>query len=218
MGQIIERKVRNYYGADADKASILAGGKSIGDLYFATDTKAVYRWDGGAWVWGAPDLSVTVAMLAADAKGKFETQLLHIQDQKNSGIDGDGILSGAWRTRVLNVVLTNEIPGSSLASNQITLPAGIYFVMASAGCYGPERHQAKLYNITDAADILIGTSEYNNAAVYGIQTRSFVTGRFTLSAAKVIELRHQVQVNATGGVASNWGVVEIYSDVKIWKM
>jgi hypothetical protein len=82
MGLITERKVRNYYGADADKGSIPAVGKTTGDLYFATDTKAVYRWDGAAWVWAAPNLSITAAMLAADSVETLKIKNLNVTKDK----------------------------------------------------------------------------------------------------------------------------------------
>jgi hypothetical protein len=82
MGQIVERKVRNYYGADADKASIPAVGKTTGDHYFATDTKAVYRWDGSAWVWAAPALGITAAMLAEDSVETAKIKNLNVTKGK----------------------------------------------------------------------------------------------------------------------------------------
>ena len=65
---------------------------------------------------------------------------LHIQDQKPQGTNGGTFTSGAWRTRDLNTVLTNTITGASLADNQITLPAGKYYVEASAPAYQTFAH------------------------------------------------------------------------------
>jgi len=61
--------------------------------------------------------------------------LLHVIEEQAAGTNGhnDGnFVSGAYRTRVLNKVLTNEISGASVASNQITLPAGTYFIEAQS--------------------------------------------------------------------------------------
>ena len=241
MGLITERKVRNYYGVDADKASIPAGGKTTGDHYFTTDTKVIYRWDGGAWVGPVPglwvtaamlaadsvetlkilDANVTLAKLAADAKPVFGKALLHVQDQKPAGTMGGACAGGIWETRVLNTVVTNEIAGASLGANQITLPAGTYFVFARAPSFRTNSHRAKLYNVTDVADILIGGIAYTGSGGNYTQTDTFIAGRFTLAVGKVIEIRHQGQLARAAdgfGTTIGMGVIEIYTDVEVWKI
>ncbi len=54
----------------------------------------------------------------------FGTALLHVRDEKANGTNS-GSSSACYTARILNSVLTNEISGASLASDQITLPAGI---------------------------------------------------------------------------------------------
>jgi len=153
-------------------------------------------------------------------QGKFESALFHVRDEKANNTAGGTATDGAFRTRTLNTVVTNEITGSSLSSNQITLPSGTYFIIASASAYSINRHKAKLRNITDSSDTIIGTTEwcYNT---YEGSNRSFVIGRFTIAAQKVFELQHSVgSTNSTTGfgLAANSGVIEVYSDVQIWKV
>lgn len=52
MGLITEKRMRHYVGADADKASIPAAGKSEGDSYHANDKGKQYYWDGANWKTG----------------------------------------------------------------------------------------------------------------------------------------------------------------------
>lgn len=52
MGDITEKRMRHYTGADADKDSIPAGGKSPGDSYHGNDSKKQYYWNGTAWKTG----------------------------------------------------------------------------------------------------------------------------------------------------------------------
>lgn len=147
------------------------------------------------------------------------TQMLHIQDQKAAGTAGGSFTSGAWRTRALNTVVLNEVSGASLASNQITLPAGTYYVEARAPAHATRQHQCKLRNVTDSVDILIGSSQYNDTIDQ--TTTSDLSGRFTIAATKVIELQHQAALTANTdgfGVAANLGVTEIYSEVKLFKV
>ena len=155
------------------------------------------------------------------AKNPLVSSLLHIQDQKAQGVQGQSLSSGAWRTKDLNTVVTNEISGASLATNQITLPAGTYWADISSPVYGQPNaslHKAKLYNITDAANTIIGTSERCSHSSNS-STCSFITGKFTIAGAKVFEVQHRVGNSITGGTHCDFfGTIEIYTDVKIWKL
>ena len=147
------------------------------------------------------------------------TQVIHVRDEKAETTYGGTFTSGAWRVRDLNASKTNTITGASLASNQITLPAGTYWVHATAPAYRASRHRAKLYNTTGAADVLLGTSTYSGPGAYSAATLSFLSGQFTLTATSVLELQHRCETtNAIHGfgVESNFGT-EAYSDVVIWK-
>ena len=166
------------------------------------------------------DANVTSPKLDALNKGRFENNLLHVQDQKAADTYGGTFTSGAWRTRDLNTVLTNEIAGASLAGNQITLPAGNYFIIASAPAISVEVHRLKLRNITDGSDVLVGTTTYAYKTSVN-ETRSAVTGRFTLAAEKVLELQHicQVTCNTYGlGSCNDFGIPEVFTDCLIWKI
>jgi|5B_taG_2_1085324.scaffolds.fasta_scaffold165522_1 hypothetical protein len=151
--------------------------------------------------------------------GVFESQLLHVRDEKASGTNAGTFTAGAWITRTLNTIKTNEITGASLSSNQITLPTGTYYINASAPGYDLDRHQTALYNITDSSFEIIGTSEYSNSTDL-VQTRSFVLGRFTISAQKTFELQHRGETSKTTfglGVGSNFGQINTFADVQIWR-
>lgn len=148
----------------------------------------------------------------------FEGSHLHIQDQKTANTDGGTFTSAAWRTRDLNTVVTNQITGASLATNQITLPAGTYEIDAVAPAVSVLQHKAKLRNITDSSDVILGTSEL---AINNGGNCSRVMGRFTIAGAKVFELQHQCNTTAATsgfGSKSNFSVIEVYSDVRIWKV
>jgi len=150
----------------------------------------------------------------------YTPQLLHIEDQKTSGTGGGTFTSGAWQTRNLNTVVTNAISGASLSSNQIILPAGKYYIEASAPAYQVNMHKTKLYNVTDTADIILGTQLYSPSSE-GNEDRSFLCGEFTITAQKTIELQHRCQTTrVTYGYGNAWGAgfTELYSVVKIWKI
>lgn len=142
--------------------------------------------------------------------------LLHVRDEKASGTNGGSFTSGAWQTRTLNTVKTNEISGASLASNLVTLPAGTYEIEASAPAYNCGRHQTRLYDTTGAAALVVGTSEYAGSGDRP-QTRSFVRGRFMLSVESVVRLDHRCQTtsNLIGlGVPGSFAS-EVYAEALI---
>jgi len=169
------------------------------------------------------DINASAGITSAkldDLANPFGKELLHVRDEKANNTAGGTATSGSFFTRTLNTSVTNEISGASLASNQITLPSGTYYIQASAPVYASEQHKIKLRNTTDSSDTIIGTSEYNYAPSVS-QTRSFLSGRFTISAQKVFEIQHRVGSTTAGqgaGIASNYSILEVYTDVQIWKV
>lgn len=142
------------------------------------------------------------------------------RDEKAASTDGGTFTQAAWRKRTLNTASTNNISGASLASDQITLPAGTYYIDAKAPGNRCGTHKAKLYNTTDAADTIIGTSEVTQTGS-NQTTHSYVRGMFTIAAQKVFELQHYCgTTRATDGFGlnCNFGVVEVYATVCIWKV
>jgi hypothetical protein len=159
--------------------------------------------------------------LIKSSAGAYESQLLHVRQEVNAGTDSQTLSNSGANTRVLDTVKTNEITGASLSSNEITLPAGTYFCLASAPAYLTSNHQCRLYNTTDSADVLEGTTEHawNNGYT---TTHSFLRGRFTISGTKGFTLRHyvgQTRNDSGGGTSfSGGGSKNIYAEVMIWKV
>jgi hypothetical protein len=120
-------------------------------------------------------------------------KLLHVQDEKGTTTHGGSASANTDNIRDLNTVKTNEITGASLSSNQITLPAGTYFVEALASGLAVDHHRAFLYNVTDSDIEVLGMQIFNSA--WNTLTSGFspVYGRFTISGTKVFELRHRTQ-------------------------
>jgi len=154
-------------------------------------------------------------------------QIMIVVDQKPAGTNGGTFTSGDWRTRNLTTIKYNSITGASLSNNRITLPAGTYYIRASAPAYSNDEdlnnHKIKLRNVNDNTDVIIGTSEYARGMGYGgdyahLTTRSFLEGVFTISSTKSFEIQHRCSSTGSFGVASNFGVDEIYTQVFIQKI
>lgn len=157
-------------------------------------------------------------------QGRFESQLLHVRDEKPANTGGGTFTSGSWITRTLNTVKTNEIASASVASNQITLPAGTYFIQARVPAYASGTVKAKLRNVTDGADVIIGDQKYSGLTGGGTGYESqdnTILGRFTLSGTKVLEIQHRCDHDYSDiglGAPANFGVIEVYTEVLIWKV
>lgn len=176
---------------------------------------------------GIAEVATQVEVDDATDDSKFVTPLklkvnkgyyFHAQDEKPSGTTSGVSLSGV-NIRVLNTVVTNTISGASLATNQFTLPAGTYIIDATAPCYGANANKAYLYNITDATNSLLGTSNVNAAAV-GVVSFSRVLGSLTIASSKTFELRHWIQTAIANGLGNpaTTGQTEIYASVFIQKI
>ena len=149
-------------------------------------------------------------------------EYISIRDEKAANTEGGTFTSGAWRTRDLNIEAIDTGNNCTLAANQFTLRPGTYRIQASAPAMTVLLHKAKLRNITAGSDTLIGTSEFIDLeGGNGGQTRSIIGGQFSIATATVFEIQHQcLTTRATDGFgnASNFGVVEVYTTVELWKV
>lgn len=192
--------------ANATSANLLPAGTvaqrptpTQGHIRENTDANVLEHYTGSAW-------------------RMLDRPLLHLQDQKASGTNGGSVSTGSWLTRTLNTEVVDEI-GSSLSSDQFTLPAGTYEALilapAAGSCGG---NKAKLRNITDSTDILIGT---NTTSLSSGSSISVVSGRFTIAATKTFEVQHRFSsfvADVGFGAAASFSVSEIYADVKVWRI
>lgn len=153
----------------------------------------------------------------------LSVEYLQVQDQRADGVSGGGSVSGI-QTRELNTVVANSIPGASLASNRITLPAGAYYVQASTLAYAiGEGAQARIYDHTHSADLLIGLSigksDYGGDPVQ-LSHAIEVSGRVELAETTEIQLDLYVQAGDADGLglpaSSGWS--EVYTNIEIWRI
>jgi hypothetical protein len=159
--------------------------------------------------------------------GVFESQLLHVRDEKGTTVgggtslayDGSNYSSGV-QTRTLNTIKTNEITGASLSSNQITLPAGTYYIHSSVPGQKVGNSHHYLYNVTDTSNTLTSTTGGVPTSI-GITLRSEIYGRFTINSSKVFEIKHFTRYAfSTFGLGeyNNIGTFpSVYTEVKIWR-
>ncbi|GAI65323.1 unnamed protein product, partial [marine sediment metagenome] len=131
---------------------------------------------------------------------------------------GGSFDEGAWRTRVLNEETADPKEICDLEANQFVLAAGTYRALISCPAYEVNRHQARLYNVTADAVLLLGANAHA-ATGSGVTTHSFVAGRFTVAAGQTLEVQHRCRsTRATYGFGyfCNW-TDEIYTVVELWR-
>lgn len=152
---------------------------------------------------------------------QVQPRIATLKDLKAASTNGGTFTSGAWRTRELNTLVDNTGIVTNLASNQFILPAGEYYIEASAPGFDVDGHQAKLYNITDAADVILGSSEFSDSGGSHPPTNSLVKGTFIISSAKTFELQHRCATTSTANNGFGRGVTfgsNIYTQVSLTKI
>lgn len=130
-----------------------------------------------------------------------------IRDEKATNTAPASITSGGWRVRELNTEVIDTAGIASLpGSNRIRLEAGTYSVWAACPSANTTvGNAARLFNFSDTA-VLLESSHGNYAALS-------LTGRFTITAQKDLELQHWVAATVNGGTALNTGSNEIYAAI-----
>jgi hypothetical protein len=146
--------------------------------------------------------SATLVRTASDAWTIYTSssawdRRVQVEEQQTAGTHGGTFTTGAWRTRTLNTSMINNVAGASLASSQLTLPAGTYAAEAFAAVgVNVGVHQTRLQDITGAATLLTGLvlrAPTAGSAASGIGPSS-LAGEFTLTTSSAIELQHQCSV------------------------
>lgn len=167
----------------------------------------------------ADTLNRLARAFALENDGTFQDHYIRIIDEKAATVTSGTFTSGAWRTRDLNTIDSDVGGHASLSSNQITLAAGAYEFSASCPAWKVAGHKARLYNITDATVIKVGTSEWNSA-VDEDSSHSHISGKFTIAAPKVIELQHYCTTTAGSGfgIPSDFSAVEVYTVIEFRKV
>jgi hypothetical protein len=159
---------------------------------------------------------VTDAQLAALAFPVY-----HVADVKASGTNG-GTNTAGVNTRTFNTTVKNTLSGASLSgTTQHIIPAGNYKTLGRSPCMGGNNNQAYLWNVTDSVLLIAGSSEYSNAT-YIPSVNSVISGEFTISSQKTIELRHYIATANSAayglGGASSSGIGEVYATLRLEKI
>lgn len=154
---------------------------------------------------------------------------LVVREQHTSGTTGGALTESNWTTYAINTTQYNNISGASVASNQITLPAGTYKVSGYGGASTTfntttksNNFKPRLRNITDGSTALVGgggrPSGYSGTLSDEMQMP--IGGVITLASPKTFELQCYANSggNANTGRPIASGEVEVYAELVIEKV
>ncbi len=111
MGDITEKRMRHYIGADADKNTIPAAAKAFGDSYHANDKGKQYYWNGTAWKTG---LGYEFVERLVNAHDKDEADFTTDGTYKVNGLDLSGIVPEGAVVVKLQVSILDDAADSQL--------------------------------------------------------------------------------------------------------
>ena len=120
---------------------------------------------------------------------------------------GGTFTTGAWETRVLNTTVVNNIASCTLATNAVSLPAGTYYMVATAPAFQVNNHQLRIFNSTDSTEAALGCQLYNYSNVEAT-TAAEVKGVVTITGTKSFVVEHRCSVTKASqgfGTTMIWG-------------
>lgn len=158
--------------------------------------------------------------------GIFGTNYCQVREQQTPGTNGAAKSSSAWSTLTLNTTVANGISGVSLASNQLTLPSGTYFIdgwasfhlSVSASASGSAKLRVR--NITAGTTLVNGGLVYIAAGSSAVATQSsaHIRSVFSLGSSSAVEIQYYT-TNSNAPVSSSGAAeTEVYSDIFLWKI
>lgn len=168
-----------------------------------------------------PVAGQVLTALSATAAAWTNASAQTFWEEQTAGTNGGSFTAGSWVTRTLNMTGGN-LNGTSLSSNQMTLPAGRYVVFAQAPAYQCDINQLRLQNITDGTTQVIGQVSHSAFIGFGgivdASLIALLSGFFIIEESKTFELQHQCQTTASPLTVSGLGFAggfgpEIYAVV-----
>ena len=140
-----------------------------------------------------------------------------LEDQKSAGTDGGTFNPSTWVKRTLNTEVYDPDGLISVASSEFT-PTVNGWVEWSAPAREVYAHKTRLYNVTGAAVVGYGSSEWSGEnSGTGFHTRSF--GGAPVSAGTTYRIEHYAQtLRSTDGLGNALGIgTEVYTRLQFWR-
>ena len=141
---------------------------------------------------------------------------------QESGHPGDLLnATTGWNDLILNEMPENDIPGASLSSNEITLPAGTYYVKAVHSGGRTDTNLPALRKVSDDSVLLRGVNHWSDRVNANVLGQKGYSGRITLTETTVVKTSTWIKSDDTyalGIAGSVDGLNEVYAEIEIWKL
>ena len=227
VGSILELRANNFGQA----ITVRHNGAGSGNIYLAGNANAVLDdRDKTLWLQRRSAGEHGAGWYEIGRSAPMAPQLLHVRSVAAPGGGGGTPVLNNWVRSILNDFVFNEIPGASLASSVLTLPAGVYVLSGFRSFYRTSQSRVRLQNLTDNNTLVLGMpgfsppSQQSPGNSDGDQIHTPLQGRFVLNATKAIDLQYLVRFVGSGqagfglGFPANDGQVEIYADLMFQKI
>lgn len=178
--------------------------------------------------------TATKKLTAANLKSYARAGFIQFSDRKAVSTVGGTLTAGSWAGyRALNTAAFDDgTSGCSLAladGFSVRCPAGTYRFRARSPFYRTDACRIRLYNWTAGAPLTDPTGltfdgESNNGYSGSTGTNQIpceASGYFTVGVTTDIRIQYQIQTSSStsdGGHASNFGSIEVYSILDLWRL
>lgn len=142
-----------------------------------------------------------------------------MREEQVSGTEGGASLADSWDTRTLNTSEGNTGLLTAFAASQFTIEAGTYYITGFCPCYKTDESKARLYNVSDTAVTMYGSSAFSDNGDFTTDY-SYFQGTFTIAAQKQFQIEQIFDLavaNYGMGRSGNRGT-EIYTSITLWKV
>jgi hypothetical protein len=184
-----------------------------GWIAYVQDEDANYQFIGSAWAAQlattsevATGTSATKSISPASATGYLPGALLGLlEDRQVANTAGGTATASAWTTRALNTETYDRHGILSLSANQFTISAaGTYEIEWEVPFYSSSgTAKSRLYNISDASEVDIGTQGGWGGGTGATQFYSRGVSRVTITASKAFAVQYYASSAISLGLAAN---------------
>lgn len=152
---------------------------------------------------------------------------MNVREQQASGVAAGGSTSVMWNPRNLNEVITDEIDGAALSTdNVISLPAGLYYVEANAPAVVAGSHRLRLRDLTEDATLVVGPSAntfaFSTADPSEVQTTAVLAGQFGIKDPRDVRLEHWIDQGfadyGLGVPPTDPDEPAVYAEIRLWRL
>lgn len=210
-----------------------------GWIAYVADEDLNYQFVGSSWQTMASGVTALTAdtnpdstndyVLSYDASGSAAAKVLHanlpgallglLEDLQTANTAPGNATASAWTTRTLNTETYDRLGIISISSNQFTISAaGTYEIFFESPFFtSAGKARARLYNVTDAAEVQVGTGGGWGGGTGATMWYSQGIARVTIAGSKTFRIEYWATSTSVDlGVVSNINSKsEIYTRVVI---